>query len=53
MKKPKLTIIIPAYNEIYTIQEIIDKIKYEKVVVDDTFPEYIFKNKEMFKDWIV
>ena len=29
------------------------QIKYEKVVVDDTFPEYIFKNKEMFKDWIV
>ena len=28
-------------------------IKYEKVTIDNTFPEYIIKNKEKFKDWIV
>ena len=29
------------------------KINYKKVKIDETFPEYIFKNKEMFKDWIL
>jgi hypothetical protein len=29
------------------------KINYKKVEIDNTFPEYIFKNKEMFKDWIL
>ncbi len=28
------------------------KINYKKVEIDDSFPEYIVKNKEMFKDWI-
>ena len=29
------------------------KIKYKKIEVDETFPEYIIKNKEMFKNWIL
>ena len=29
------------------------KINYKKVDIDDTFPEYIVKNKEMFKNWIL
>jgi len=28
-------------------------IKYKKILIDDTFPEYIIKNKEKFKDWIL
>ena len=28
-------------------------INYKKINIDDTFPEYIIKNKEMFKDWIL
>ena len=27
-------------------------IKYKIIEVDETFPEYIFKNKKKFKDWI-
>ena len=29
------------------------KINYKKVNIDNSFPEYIVKNKEMFKDWIL
>ena len=29
------------------------KIKYKKIEIDDSFPEYIFKNKGKFKDWIL
>ena len=29
------------------------KISYEKVLIDNTFPEYVFNNKSLFKDWIV
>ena len=29
------------------------KIKYEKVDIDNSFPEYIFNNKDLFKDWII
>ena len=29
------------------------KIKYKKVDIDESFPEYIYKNKDMFKDWIM
>ena len=29
------------------------KINYEKVLIDNTFPEYVFNNKSLFKDWIV
>ena len=28
-------------------------IKYKKVDIDESFPEYIYKNKGMFKDWII
>ena len=28
-------------------------IKYKKIDIDETFPEYIYKNKGMFKDWII
>tara|TARA_B100000902_G_C27299813_1_gene912128 strand:- start:581 stop:1282 length:702 start_codon:yes stop_codon:yes gene_type:complete len=61
MKKPKLTIIIPAYNEINTIQNIIDKIfsiKIHKqiILVDDNSNdgtrEIIVKNKEKIDETI-
>tara|TARA_B110000027_G_scaffold91248_1_gene96511 strand:+ start:2051 stop:2860 length:810 start_codon:yes stop_codon:yes gene_type:complete len=26
--------------------------KYQKIEIDNNFPEYIFKNKEQFKEWI-
>ena len=29
------------------------EINYRRVSIDATFPEYIIKNKEMFKDWIL
>ena len=29
------------------------KINYEKIEIDSSFPEYIIKNKERFKDWIL
>ena len=29
------------------------KINYKKIDIDESFPEYIYKNKDMFKDWIV
>jgi beta-1,4-mannosyl-glycoprotein beta-1,4-N-acetylglucosaminyltransferase len=29
------------------------KIKYKKIEIDDSFPEYIYKNKQRFKDWIL
>tara|TARA_B100000575_G_C23077728_1_gene620831 strand:- start:51 stop:842 length:792 start_codon:yes stop_codon:yes gene_type:complete len=29
------------------------KINYEKINIDDSFPEYIIKNKKMFKNWIL
>ena len=43
------------------IEERIDKgkdlfernIQYKSIKVDETFPEYIFKNKEYFKNWII
>ena len=35
------------------IQIILLKINYEKINIDDSFPEYIYKNKKMFKDWIL
>ena len=28
-------------------------IKYKAIKVDETFPKYIFDNREYFKDWIV
>ena len=29
------------------------KIKYERIDIDNSFPDYIIKNKDMFKDWIL
>ena len=29
------------------------KIKYKKIDIDETFPDYIVNNKEAFKDWIL
>ena len=29
------------------------KIKYRAIKVDETFPEYIYKNKNYFKNWII
>ena len=29
------------------------KINYEKILIDSSFPEYVFNNKSMFKDWII
>ena len=29
------------------------KIEYKKVDIDESFPEYIYKNKDMFKNWIL
>ncbi len=29
------------------------KIKYKKIDIDGDFPDYIIKNKKMFKDWIL
>ena len=29
------------------------EINYKKINIDDSFPEYIVKNKKMFKDWIL
>ena len=28
-------------------------IKYKKIAIDSSYPEYIFKNKEKFKNWIL
>ena len=28
-------------------------IKYKKIDIDDTFPDYIVKNKDKFKVWIM
>ena len=29
------------------------KIIYKKIDLNDNFPDYILKNKELFKDWIL
>ena len=28
-------------------------IKYQKIKIDETFPEYIIKNKDKFKNWVI
>jgi len=41
----------------YAISQKIDlfdrSISFEKILFDDTFPEYILNNKEKFKNWIL
>ena len=52
---------IPKFNDEKKIEEKIkNKVdifergyKYEKIDLDDTFPEYILKNLEKYKDWII
>ena len=35
-------------------QDIFDRnIKYEKILIDESFPKYIFDNQEKFKEWII
>ena len=35
-------------------QDLFDRnIKYEKIGIDESFPDYVFNNKEMFKEWII
>ncbi len=35
-------------------QDLFDRnINYAKIEIDKTFPEYIYNNKQMFKDWII
>ena len=49
------------YNNLSTIKNAIDKhidlfnrpITYEKVKFDQSFPEYILKNKQKFIEWIL
>ena len=41
-------------NRIENKKDIFDRnIKYEKVEIDQSFPEYIINNKSMFKEWII
>jgi len=41
-------------NKISQGKDIFDReIKYKKVEIDSTFPEYIINNKEKLKDWII
>ena len=41
-------------NKISSGEDLFERnIKYKKIDIDDTFPKYIVKNKEMFKNWIL
>jgi len=41
-------------NAIHQKVDLFDRpINFEKIRFDDTFPEYIYKNKEKFKNWIL
>jgi beta-1,4-mannosyl-glycoprotein beta-1,4-N-acetylglucosaminyltransferase len=41
-------------QKIFKGEDLFDRdIKYEKVNIDDTFPNYIIKNKDKFKKWII
>ena len=62
MNKPKLTIIIPAYNEINTIQNLIDKVsnlKIDKQIIliddnsEDGTSEIIKKNSNKLDKIII
>ena len=41
------------FKKIENKEDLFEKIKYEAVELDETFPDYIFKNKSKFRDWIV
>ena len=35
-------------------QDLFDRnIKYEKIIIDESFPKYILENKSMFREWII
>ena len=41
-------------NRIKNNQDLFERnFKYEKIEIDESFPEYIINNKTMFKDWII
>ena len=52
---------VPEFNDEKKIEEKIEKridifdrgFKYSKVELDDSFPEYILKNLDKFKNWII
>ena len=52
---------LPEFTDINKIEEKISKgvdlfgrnIRYEKINLDESFPEYILSNKDRFKDWIL
>ena len=51
---PKFTDIKFIENQISKGEDLFQRdIKYEKIDIDDTFPDYIVKNKDKFKVWIM
>ena len=41
-------------NKISSGEDLFDrKINYKKIDIDNTFPEYIVKNRELFENWIL
>ena len=41
-------------EKIYKNEDIFERgFKLKKIKIDKQFPEYIYKNKNLFKDWII
>jgi len=56
MKKVKttLSVIMSVEEKINKGEDLFNRnMKYKAVAVDESFPEYIVKNKEILKDWII
>tara|TARA_E500000178_G_C16843000_1_gene671495 strand:+ start:164 stop:976 length:813 start_codon:yes stop_codon:yes gene_type:complete len=52
--KKRFTNIDSIKNKIALHKDLFErKITYKKIDLNDNFPEYILKNKELFKDWIL
>jgi len=52
--KDKFTNVQNIENKIFKGDDLFDRnIKYQVVKVDNSFPDYIYNNKDRFKDWIV
>ena len=50
----KFTDIVSIKKKISSGQDLFErKINYKKIEIDNSFPEYVVKNKEMLKDWIL
>ena len=50
----KFTDINSIKNKILSGEDLFERnIIYKKINIDNTFPEYIVQNKELFKDWII